>query len=308
MKTLILACDTDSLGAAHALCARMRVEQSTGHVVSLSRLWSLRDLEKEIVSGCFESVAAMHPQAALALSRLRRSGRLVVPVLGIWSDYTCACAWSKTLCEGYALSHPALLQTCAQMGLPAKKLRVTGIPVYGGAGLSRSEAREKLHLPRGGHLVLIPRAHREEIDAFLSMSDFHPQVVALCADREVRIRLTRHYTAQPRVLIREMDAPIELWLDACNALFTEPKAGILARAAARRVPMVLLGDSDGTAGLFGRSGMALCVQDPRAGARAVRLLCQSTDRACAMTRAQSLFANSNASKNVCDWLTALTRG
>ena len=60
--------------------------------------------------------------------------------------------------------------------------------------------------------------------------------------------------------MRNARFPLELWLSGCNALFARPDDLLLARAAARQVPLVPLGSTPG-AELFGRNDMALCVHE-----------------------------------------------
>ena len=79
---------------------------------------------------------------------------------------------------------------------------------------------------------------------------------------------------------------------------------LLARAAARRTPLVLTGDAPGAA-LFAECGMALSARTPGAAARAARLLCQNTGRARAMRQAQSTWADPCAAETVCRLLASL---
>lgn len=309
MRILMIGADAPGLGAADALRARLRLEFITGQVLPFSAfcpehalpLFSARQaadaLERQVLEGRWDAVAAAHPLPALALTRLQRAGRLAVPVLGLVAGYALDPRWARTGCSAWALGHGELLAPAAALGLPPEKLCVTGVPVYRGPGLDRAEARAALGVPRGGALVLAPDGCREQIDALLHLPDFHPWVAVPCTDDGRRARLERHYARQPRVLVRNARFPLELWLGGCNALFARPDDLLLARAAARQVPLVLLGSTPG-AELFERNGMALCVHEAGAGARAVRLLCQNTARADAMRRAQQAQTYPDAAGSV----------
>ena len=316
MRILLTGAESNGLGAAQALCARLRAEGHTGRVIPLQAFGPVRvaallpggaallagGLQREMAAGRWEAVVAAHPLAAQTVTILRTSGRLAVPALGLVAEYRWSPGWRGTLCDEYALSHVSLLEEGIRMGLPLEKLHATGVPVYDGPGPGRADARFALGVPRGGALVLVPHARQEQIDALLRLPDFHPWVAALCVHEGQRAKLIRCYARQPRVLVRDFGQPPELWLDACNVLLTGPCALLLARAAARRVPMVLTG-SGPQARLFADDGMCLCVRGAEAGARAARLLCQNAGRAQAMRQAQQLHANPGAAGAVCARLT-----
>lgn len=299
MRILIIGSSAAGLGAAEALCARLRARGDTGRILPQTQP---RALAREIAAGRWDAVTAVHPRAVRMLRALRRTGQLAVPSLGLAADYQWSPGWVG--CDAYALAHPSLIQDALRSGIPARALHATGVPVYGGPGLDRIDARRALGIPRGGWLVLAPNARGEQIDALLDLPDFHPWVAAVCSDEELSARLARRYARQPRVLVRGAQQPLELWLDSCNVLVGSAHPLLLARAAARRTPLVLTGDAPGAA-LFAECGMALSARTPGAAARAARLLCQNTGRARAMRQAQSTGADPCAAETVCRLLASL---
>ena len=108
--------------------------------------------------GGFDAVACTHLYGMEAMTALGKRGAWTAPCFGILTDYTCVPFFAETCLDGYFLPHADLLPEMVQKGVPAERIRCTGIPVSPqfDAAVDRAAARRQVGMPQdtGAYLLM----------------------------------------------------------------------------------------------------------------------------------------------------------
>jgi UDP-N-acetylglucosamine:LPS N-acetylglucosamine transferase len=193
-------------------------------------------------------VVSVYPQTSEVLARLRRSGRLRVPVLAGITDVAALDYWACRGADAYLVTQPeAIAEVRKIAGVDADVHTVTGFtdPVFYGPR-SRADARQALGLDPEATIVLvsgggwgvgdIEGAVRE------SLAVAGADVVCLTGrNGELRATLTRRFAEEPRVRVEGFTDVMGEWLAAGDALVHSTGGLTVLEAMLRGCPVVSYG-------------------------------------------------------------------
>ena len=214
--------------------------------VYLANIRHARQLGAFIDENGFDAVLCSHLFPMDTLTFLRRHEHLRVRSYGILSDYTCIPFLAETELDGYFLPHPDVKAACAEAGMEASRLLVTGMPVSASfqVALSRAEARRKLGLPEDRRVYLIMTGGIGCGDA-VSLCDAIRRVpderALLCVlpgrNEELRRTLEERYDAQSVLAVPFTDQ-VAVYMRAADVLLSKAGGISSSEAAVLGVPLV----------------------------------------------------------------------
>jgi processive 1,2-diacylglycerol beta-glucosyltransferase len=151
-------------------------------------------------------IVSTYPGLTEVLGRLRRDGRVNVPVVGAITDLASLNFWASPGVDLHLVTHPESVDEVRDIAGQATEV----VPVRGlhdGAFLTppaRDEARSALHLPPEGPVVVVSGGGWGvgDIDGAIDAALAQPgtTVVVMCGRNDaLRRRVETRYTAQPRV-------------------------------------------------------------------------------------------------------------
>ena len=194
-------------------------------------------------------VVSTYPQTTEVLGRLRRRGRLGVPVCAAVTDLAGLQYWAAKGVDVHLRTHPQSAHEVRLIAGPRTEIRaVHGLtrPEFGEAR-SPVEARRELGLPPGGKLVLVSGGGwgvgdvEGAIDTALTLEEVD-QVACLCGRNEsLRARLRRRYATNAHVRLEGFTERIGDWLAAADALVHSTGGLTILEAQIRGCPAISYG-------------------------------------------------------------------
>jgi UDP-N-acetylglucosamine:LPS N-acetylglucosamine transferase len=194
-------------------------------------------------------VVSTYPQTSEVLGRLRRTGRLAVPVCAAVTDLAGLEYWAARGVDVHLLTHPESAEEVRRIAGPESEIQaVHGLtrPEFAEAR-SPTEARRELGLPPAGKLVLVSGGGwgvgdlEGAIDTALSLVEVQ-QVICLCGrNEELVARLRRRYGTSPRVRLEGFTEQIGDWLAAGDALVHSTGGLTILEAHIRGCPAISYG-------------------------------------------------------------------
>ena len=239
-----------------------------------------------------DAVVSVYPVTTEVLARLRRKGRIGVPVLAAVTDLSALRYWAAPGADGHLLTHPESEEEVrAIVGDAAFVQAVHGLtgPEFA-RPRSRAEARAALGLPADGKIVLVSGGGwgvgdvEGMIDVALGNGDVG-LVVCLCGrNDELRERIVRRF-GHLRVRAEGFTEQMGDWLAAADALIHSTAGLTILEAHIRGCPAISFGWGRGHIRMnntaFRRFGLA----DVAIGADELRA---ALSRALARRKAQDL--------------------
>ncbi len=194
-------------------------------------------------------VVSTFPQATEVLGRMRRRGRLAVPVGAAITDLAGLQYWAAPGVDVHLLTHPESVQEVRGIAGPKTEiLAVHGLtrPEFA-EPRSSSDARRELGLSPEGKLVLVSGGGwgvgdlEGAIDTAIALDEVH-QVVCLCGrNEELQARLHRRYGTNGRVRLEGYTEKIGDWLAAADALVHSTGGLTILEAHIRGCPAISYG-------------------------------------------------------------------
>lgn len=279
-----------------------------------------RQLHDYIRSGGFDLAVTPHLFPAQTLTHLREKCGLSLPCVAIATDYTCIPFWEETALDSYIVPHPDVVGEFAEKGVPREKLLPMGIPVRrafrepGG----RAAARRALGIQPDGPVYLLMSGSMGfgRLDALaralLSTAGSETGIVILCGNNlKARKRLAEQFAAYPNVSVRGFTKRPELYMDACDVLFTKPGGLTSTEAAVRGIPLIhtnpIPGCETQNARFFSARGLSFYDEDPVREAEAAIRLAHDGEARARMLKAQREQIPAGACEAICDYLCTLVR-
>ncbi len=274
-------------------------------------------LHEYIEDNGFDGVITTHLYPAETLTWLRRNRGLTVPTFFIGTDYTCIPFEEETELDYYFVPQGEAGRTYLERGIPAEKLRYTGIPVrdaFCGRG-DRLQARAALGLEpdRPYYLIMsgsMGYGNLEELtDSVLRQApDAHPILLG-GSNQALKARLRERYDPETATVL-DFTTQVPLYMDACDLLFTKPGGLTSTEAAAKNTALIhtkpIPGCETENARYFSGTGMSLTGEDTdELVARAVALA-NDPDAQAEMFRCQRTHINPHAADDICRAVLELT--
>jgi UDP-N-acetylglucosamine:LPS N-acetylglucosamine transferase len=215
---------------------------------TLTRFGS-RGLLRLIASHDPDIVVSTYPHATEVLGRLRRAGRLHVPVCAVITDLAGLRYWATPGADLHLVTHPESIEEVRQIagddtqvhcvhGFTAPEFLVPRAAV---------DARRALDLEPGGKIVLVSGGGWGVGDVEGAVREVLEvkgvdQVVCLCGHNEdLRVQLARDFAADPRVRVEPFTHEMPDWLAAADALVHSTGGLTVLEALMRGCPAISYG-------------------------------------------------------------------
>lgn len=194
-------------------------------------------------------VVSTYPHTTEVLGRLRRSGRLRVPLCAAVTDLAALRYWATPGADVHLITHAESIEELRQIAGPtARAYCVNGLtePAFC-EPRAQEDAREALGLPTQGTIVLVSgggwgvgRAD-VAVEAALALPEVD-LVVCLCGRNEdLRRELERRFTDRSRLRIEGFTEQMPDWLAAADALVHSTGGLTVLEALIRGCPSISFG-------------------------------------------------------------------
>jgi processive 1,2-diacylglycerol beta-glucosyltransferase len=255
-----------------------------------------------------------HFLAAEIVARLRREGRLVCPHATVTTDFEAFCLWVQEPTERYYVATDLGRAYLAACGVPAERIRVSGIPVRAAflAPLGRVEARRRLGLEAERPVVLLVcsglglRRSQELVGALRALPPEVQIVVVAGGDERVRARLVR---APAGIRVLGYTERMHEWMRAADLLVSKPGGLTTSEALVCGLPMVVVhpipGHEARNSDWLLEHGAAIRVNHPRLLAHRVAGLLAEPRRLTRMRQAAAALGRPRAAEIIADDLLEL---
>jgi UDP-N-acetylglucosamine:LPS N-acetylglucosamine transferase len=195
------------------------------------------------------AVVSVYPVTTEVLGRLRRTGRLEVPVCAVITDLAMMHYWAAPGIDLHLMTHPESERELRDVAGEDAEVRVVH-------GLTRPEfveprelaaARKALELPAKGKVVLVSGGGWgvgdlvSAVETALALEGV-AAVVCLCGrNEELRSRLERRFAGEPRVRVEGFTEQMPDWLAAGDALVHSTAGLTVLEAHMRGCPAISYG-------------------------------------------------------------------
>ncbi len=194
-------------------------------------------------------IVSVFPQATEVLGRLRRKGRLDVPVCAAITDLSALHYWATPGADLHLVTHPESMEE-------VRSIAGARTPVHWVHGFTAPEflvpcpvadARRSLGLEESGKMVIVSGGGwgvgdvQGAVEEVLSVGGV-AQVVCLCGhNEELREQLTHLFAHEPRVRIEPFTDRMPDWLAAADALVHSTGGLTVLEALMRGCPAISYG-------------------------------------------------------------------
>jgi UDP-N-acetylglucosamine:LPS N-acetylglucosamine transferase len=194
-------------------------------------------------------VVSTYPHSTEVLGRLRRSGRLTIPVCAAVTDLAALWYWATPGADLHLLTQVESIAEVQRIAGPATRVQcVHGFtdPAFL-ESRSTHEARRELGLPANGKIVLVSGGGWGvgRLETAVEVALGLPQVglaVCLCGRNEqLRSTLERRFRGQARVRVEGFTESMPDWLAAADALVHSTAGLTMLEALIRGCPAVSFG-------------------------------------------------------------------
>jgi processive 1,2-diacylglycerol beta-glucosyltransferase len=194
-------------------------------------------------------VVSVYPNVTEVLGRLRRSGRLRVPVVAAITDLAAMHYWASPGVDVHLVTHPeSIAEVRSIVGDGATVACVHGFsaPEFR-EPREQGAAREQLGLPAAGKIVLVSGGGwgvgdvAGAVDSALTLGDVS-SVACLCGrNEELRATLARRFAHEQRARIEGFTEEMPEWLAAADVLVHSTGGLTVLEALMRGCPAISYG-------------------------------------------------------------------
>ncbi|MGN6798711.1 MAG: MGDG synthase family glycosyltransferase [Gaiellaceae bacterium] len=194
-------------------------------------------------------IVSVYPNVTEVLGRLRRTGRIEVPVVAAITDLAAMHYWASQGVDVHLVTHPESVSEVRSIVGPAAVVEcVHGFTLPQFRVRSElSEARKRLGLPARGRVVLVSGGGwgvgdvEGAVEAALRLDEVS-MVVCLCGRNEIlRETLTRELAGEERVIVEGFTECMPEWLAAADALVHSTGGLTVLEALMRGCPAISYG-------------------------------------------------------------------
>ena len=208
-----------------------------------------------------------HPFPCGAACRLKRKGKLNVPLAGVITDYAIHHLWVYDEVDIYFVAAEAMAATLGEQGVPRERIQITGIPVgsaFGQVTKQVADQTEPTILVMGGGLGL--GALEEVLLQLDTIEEACRFIVVTGRNSRLRKGLQRQSaTMKHPLLVMGYTQRIPELMACSQLLITKPGALTCSEAMAAGLPMVLVnaipGHEEDNAAYLHRHGAAIWVKE-----------------------------------------------
>ena len=171
-------------------------------------------------------IVSVYPNVTEVLGRLRRSGRLRLPVVAAITDLAAMHYWASRGVDVHLVTHPESIEEVREVAGHATTVATVhgfSLPEFRRTR-TQADARVHLHLPADGKVVLVSGGGwgvgdlEGAVGAALTLDDVSC-VVCLCGrNDELRARLENRFRSDPRVRVEGFTEEMPEWMAGADAL------------------------------------------------------------------------------------------
>ncbi len=217
-------------------------------------------------------IVSVYPNVTEVLGRLRRSGRLRVPVVAAITDLAAMHYWASRGVDVHLVTHPESIEEVREVAGQASIVATVhgfSLPEFL-RPRAQADARDHLGLPADGKVVLVSGGGwgvgdvEGAVREALSLDDAS-RVVGLCGrNDELRARLESRFRGDPRVRVEGFTEEMPEWMAAADALVHSTGGLTVLEALMRGCPPISYGWGRGHVRInnraFRRFGLAEVVE------------------------------------------------
>jgi len=193
-------------------------------------------------------VVSVHPTPAGSLSELKGEGKASQPSAVVLTDYAVHSQWIHPHVDLYCVASEEVRAGLVDLGVPAQRIRVTGIPVDPAFAepLDRREVARRLGLEPARTTVLVMAGAYAmlggilEVHRVLLTLPHRVQAVFVCGrDQALVERLRQRSRRRPDFHVHGFVSNVHEWMAAADLLVTKAGGITVSEALVRELPMVI---------------------------------------------------------------------
>ena len=264
-------------------------------------------LEKEN----FDAILMPHLYPAETLTYMKRHGFPLPLTLAVMTDYTCIPFWEETDCDYYVIPHEELKEICIKRGIPEEKLLPFGIPVSRRFRLktNQEKARAYLGFPEGKRMHLLMGGSmgagdlEKLTDKLWEKVRGKEGIAVICgSNKKIFKKLKKKYLDEKDFFVIGKTKQMELYMKACDIIYTKPGGLTSTEAAVSRIPIVhttpIPGCETANRRFFVRHKMSITSRTPEKQAEEGTRLLESPARLKIMREAQKNCVSGKAAARI----------
>ena len=195
----------------------------------------------------FDAIVSTHLFGSMLVTEVRKRYDISIPHYAVITDYTLYPGSDMVDVKRFFIADSDLIPRYENVGITRERLTVSGIPINPAfdATLSQTKAREKLHLPTEGRIVLLfsgsigcGRLHRIAPDLERTLpSDTH--LVILCGHNK-RLYEQLQERCGSRTVVVGYTNRIAEYMAAADLCITKPGGLSITEMLVMQLPMILM--------------------------------------------------------------------
>ena len=195
----------------------------------------------------FDAILMPHLYPAETITYMKRQGIKLPLAVAVMTDYTCIPFWEETECDYYVVAHEEMVAICVKRGIPEEKLLPLGIPVSGkfSRRADKDRARAYLHLPLEGVNYLLMGGSMGAGDLekltqqFCRTREEGEYLTVICGNNKKMFqKMKKKYKQDSFIFVVGKTRQMEVYMKACDMLYTKPGGLTSTEAAVSGIPIV----------------------------------------------------------------------
>lgn len=256
-------------------------------------------LEDYLETENFDAILMPHLYPAETITYMKRQGIKLPLAVAVMTDYTCIPFWEETECDYYVVAHEEMVAICVKRGIPEEKLLPLGIPVSGkfSRRADKDRARAYLHLPLEGVNYLLMGGSMGAGDLekltqqFCRTREEGEYLTVICGNNKKMFqKMKKKYKQDSFIFVVGKTRQMEVYMKACDMLYTKPGGLTSTEAAVSGIPIVhtapIPGCETANKRFFVKHGLSIAPRTVEGQVKKGRELLRDREKAEAMQTAQ----------------------
>lgn len=309
-------------GAAYWLAGKISSGRRKSPVYA-ANIAVVKYLKQYLETHAYDVIVTPHLYAAETLTYMKRHNMVRQKVVAVATDYTCIPFWEETECDYYIAPHEDLIAENVRRGMDRSKILPYGIPVSQkfvtcSGGISKEKARAMCGLPAGKPVYLVMGGSM----GFGKLPDFikrlqkqclrEEQIVVICGNnKKLYEKLNRQFGKQSAIWIIGYTKQVEVYMKACDVIFTKPGGLTSTEALVMQIPIVHMEPIPGcetkNAAFFSSRGVSVTADGIQGQVDCGRVLMEQSKTRAAMQKAQVRYGKPDAAARIYELLERIVK-